>query len=217
MTVTEAARRAQILAHTIDVVAELGYAGASLNRIAAHAGISKGLISYHFAGKADLLEALVHDVFARGGEYVMERHGHVFGPDGTAGAALRAYLEGNLAFIAEHPRDVGAVVEIARNHRGADGALVFGAAWEETLLDLLAQIFTAGQEAGEFRAFDPRVMAIAVRRVIDGFTFQVMADPDLDTRSFTTEVTALFDHATRHPGAERLETDTTTAQETEPS
>jgi TetR/AcrR family fatty acid metabolism transcriptional regulator len=202
MTVTEAARQTQILAHTVAVVAEHGYAGASLNRIAAHAGISKGLISYHFAGKAALLEALVHDVFARGGEYVMERHGAAFGPEGTAAGALRAYLEGNLAFIAAHPRDVGAVVEIGRNHRDAEGRLVFGGAWEETLYGLLVQIFEAGQAAGEFRAFDPRVMAIAVRRVIDGFTFQVMADPDLDTAAFTAEVVALFEHATRHPGAE---------------
>jgi AcrR family transcriptional regulator len=199
MTVTEAARREQILAHTVEVIAERGYTGASLNRIAEHIGISKGLISYHFAGKADLLEALVNDVFARGGEYVMERHGDAFGPRGTATEALRAYLEGNLAFIAAHPRDVGAVVEIARNHRDAEGRLVFGAGWEEALYGRLVEIFEAGQDTGEFRPFDPRVMAIAVRRVIDGFTFRVLAVPDVDAQAFTAEVVALFEHATRDP------------------
>lgn len=210
MTITEAARRAQILDHTVEVVAERGYAGASLNRIAEHAGISKGLISYHFAGKAALFEALVHDVFARGGEYVMERHGDAFGPGGTAAGALRAYLEGNLAFIAMHPRDVGAIVEIARNHRDAEGRLVFGAGWEEHLYGVLVQIFLAGQAVGEFRAFEPRVMAIAVRRVIDGFTFQVMADPNVDAQAFTAEVVALFEHATRRADPQRANESTTT-------
>jgi hypothetical protein len=56
-----------------------------------------------------------------------------------------------------------------------------------------------GQDTGEFRPFDPRVMAIAVRRVIDGFTFRVLAVPDVDAQAFTAEVVALFEHATRDP------------------
>ncbi|WP_035696348.1 TetR/AcrR family transcriptional regulator [Glycomyces tenuis] len=196
-TVTGAARWTQILRHTVDVVADRGYAGASLNRIADHVGISKGLISYHFAGKDELLEALVRDVFTRGAEFVMRRWGAHVPPDVPASEALRVYLEGNLGFIAANPRDVGAVVEIVRNHRDAEGRLVFGTAWDEELHKELARIFIAGQEAGEFRRFDPRVMAIAVRRVIDGFTFQITAHPDMDADAFTAEVVTLFDHATR--------------------
>ncbi|MEV7908062.1 TetR family transcriptional regulator, partial [Streptomyces anulatus] len=43
----ERARRAQIIASAIEVIAEHGFANASLARIAKHAGISKGVISYH--------------------------------------------------------------------------------------------------------------------------------------------------------------------------
>ena len=46
----EEARRAQIISSAIEVIAELGFARASLAQIARHAGISKGVISYHFAG-----------------------------------------------------------------------------------------------------------------------------------------------------------------------
>jgi TetR/AcrR family fatty acid metabolism transcriptional regulator len=196
-TVTGAARWAQILRHTVDVVAERGYAGASLNRIADHIGISKGLISYHFSGKDELLEALVRDVFARGSEFVRRRWGARLPQDAPASETLRAYLEGNLGFIAAHPREVGAVVEIIRNHRDEEGRLVFGTAWDEAMREELTRIFLAGQKSGEFRRFDPRVMAIAVRRVIDGFTFQIMAHPEMDAEAFTAEVVALFDHATR--------------------
>lgn len=196
-TVTTAARWTQILRHTVDVVTERGYSGTSLNRIAEHVGISKGLISYHFDGKDELLESLVRDVFDRGTEFVMRRWGKQNPEDASPSEALRIYLEGNLGFIAAHPHEVGAVVEVVRNHRDAGGRLVYGTAWDEAMHEELARIFIAGQEAGEFRRFDPRVMAIAVRRVIDGFTFQIMAHPDMDAEAFTAEVIDLFDHATR--------------------
>ncbi|WP_030160536.1 TetR/AcrR family transcriptional regulator [Glycomyces sp. NRRL B-16210] len=193
-TITEAARRAQILQHAIDVVADLGYAGASLNRIAEHAGISKGLISYHFAGKSDLLKAIVQEVYRRGIGFLYERA--EAGEPATAGAALKSYLEGHLAFIGSHAREVGAVVEVVRNLRDAEGRLVYNNAWDAESYGELMRIFEAGQASGEFREFDPRVMAISVRRVIDGFTFQVMGFPDIDVAAFTAEVVALFDHAT---------------------
>jgi AcrR family transcriptional regulator len=53
-------RRAQIITAAIEVIAEAGYAKASFSRIAKHAGLSStGMISYHFAGKEDLLAACV--------------------------------------------------------------------------------------------------------------------------------------------------------------
>jgi AcrR family transcriptional regulator len=59
----EQARRRQIVQAAIDVIAERGYAGASLEQIALKAGISRGLISYHFAGRDDLIAAVVASIF----------------------------------------------------------------------------------------------------------------------------------------------------------
>ena len=56
------ARRAQIVAATMQVIAEDGLAQASFARIAERAGLSSTrLISYHFAGKDELIEAVVRD------------------------------------------------------------------------------------------------------------------------------------------------------------
>lgn len=66
----EEARRRQILALAVEVLAEGGYAHASLARIAKHAGISKGVISYHFDGKDDLMTQVVIQLFVSGAEYM---------------------------------------------------------------------------------------------------------------------------------------------------
>jgi AcrR family transcriptional regulator len=65
-TFTETARRAQIVQAAIDTIAELGYGRASLARIAERLGISKGVISYHFAGKDDLIKEVVLEVVESG-------------------------------------------------------------------------------------------------------------------------------------------------------
>lgn len=197
-TFTEAVRRAQIVECAIEAVCEFGYAGASLSRVAKLAGISKGVITYHFASKAEILEEAVAVVYERGAEFALRTRSEAFDDDADPRDALRAYLETNLAYIAAHPREINAVVEITRGHRDADGRPVFGSAWEEReVIEPLEELFREGQERGRFRDFSPRVMAVAVRRVIDGFTFQMLAHPDTDVAGFTAEVVALFEHATR--------------------
>ena len=62
-TVTEAARRRQIVAATIEVLAEVGHGATTFTRIARRAGLSStGLISYHFTDKADLLDEVLAEV-----------------------------------------------------------------------------------------------------------------------------------------------------------
>ena len=72
-TFTEEARRAQIIGCAIEVLAELGYAQASYARIAERAGTSKSVISYHFAGKDELLEQVVQSVYAEAARYMIPR------------------------------------------------------------------------------------------------------------------------------------------------
>lgn len=48
-------RREQMMDATIETLNEIGYKKVSLSKIAKRAGISTGLISYHFSGKDDLI------------------------------------------------------------------------------------------------------------------------------------------------------------------
>ena len=104
------ARRAQIVEAAIDTVAEVGYANASLARIAVRLGISKGVISYHFAGKDDLIAEIVTQVLQHARAYMQPRvEAQTTGPE-----MLRAYIESNLEFIRDNPNQLRAIVEIVR-------------------------------------------------------------------------------------------------------
>ena len=197
-TFTEEARRKQIIGCAIEILAERGYSGASLAAIAERAGVSKGVISYHFAGKAELLEQVVRAVYAAGAQYMQPR----IQAEQTAAAMLAAYLRANLEFIRDHPQHMRAIAEIILNVRSGDGVLRLAGGREgiETVLDSVQSILRKGQQDGEFGEFDTRTMAWAVRAAIDNVSQQRALDPDLDFDVAIRELAGLFDRATRAGG-----------------
>jgi AcrR family transcriptional regulator len=193
-SVTVAARRAQIVAATIDTIAELGYRRASFARIAERAELSSTrLISYHFDGKDDLVRAVIEDVYARIGGFMAQRLEGC--PD--ARTALRAYITGVVEFIAGNRARMQALMAIYLDHRFEDGERSYGSSDEHSVLGHIEQILRAGQRGGEFRAFDTFVMAAAIQRSVDGLPFLLQTKPDLDLDACARELATLFDHATR--------------------
>jgi AcrR family transcriptional regulator len=156
-TFTESGRRAQIVTAAIEVIAEDGYAKASFSKIAKHAGLSStGMISYHFAGKEDLLAACVTEIELVTGAFMEPRiaaaQGHV--------AQLRAYVESNVALVGEHPAEVRALIDMVKN-AGSQSPAVNGR------LALFEEHFRTGQAAGVFRPFDARTVALAFTSGLD--------------------------------------------------
>jgi TetR/AcrR family transcriptional repressor of bet genes len=58
-------RRAEITSAFSRVLAQRGYAGATIVAVAEEAGVAPGLIHHHFADKADLLASLLEDLVGR--------------------------------------------------------------------------------------------------------------------------------------------------------
>ncbi|WP_027346807.1 TetR/AcrR family transcriptional regulator [Hamadaea tsunoensis] len=198
-----AARRAQIVESAIECIAELGYAKASFAQIAQRAGISSTrLISYHFAGKEDLIKAVLQEALRAAAAYMRPRLQAQTSPSAT----LAAYITSNLEFIQDHPAHIRAVVEIAAHARPETGPPMIGPADPASPIALLERMFRQGQEAGEFRAFDPHVMAVTLRAAIDTAVHEQAARPGLDLTAYAHELVTLFDLATRkdgHPGGTR--------------
>jgi AcrR family transcriptional regulator len=156
-TFTESGRRAQIVTAAIEVIAEVGYAKASFSRIAKHAGLSStGMISYHFAGKDDLLAASVAEIEQVTEAFMQPR---IDAADGHV-AQLRAYVESNIALVGEHPAAVRALIDIVKNAASQSPSV-------NGRLALFEEHFRTGQAAGVFRPFDARTVAIALITGLD--------------------------------------------------
>ncbi len=197
LTFTGAARRAQIVAAAIDTIAEVGYGRASLARIAQRVGISKGVIVYHFDSKEDLVREIMADVLSKARDYMVPRIAEATG----GREKLRAYIESNIGFMAEHRNELIAIVEIARgarDTRDAAGKRTFDPSSLEAGTAALAELLAGLQASGEVRRdFDPRVMAEAIRAAIDAVPRRMAANPDLDVELYQRELADLFDLATQ--------------------
>jgi AcrR family transcriptional regulator len=192
----EKARRAQIVECAIETIAEVGYAQASLGQIAKRAKISKGVISYHFANKEELMEQIPIEYYVAWQSFISPRIEAQKSPK----EMLRVYIESNLAFIDENRQHVFAVIEVVSNKRTADGKLQFAAEHDETILLPIENILIMGMQEGIFRGFtrpSARVMALTIRNAIDGFTIELMRKPHLDVQVYTRELVTIFDQSTK--------------------
>lgn len=149
----------------IEVIAEVGYAKASFSRIAKRAGLSStGMISYHFAGKDDLIAECVAEIDTVTEAFMQPRlaaaDGHV--------AQVRAFVEANCALVGEHPAAVRALIDIVRNGSGQSAAYF-------DRLALFEEHFRAGQAAGVFRPFDTHTVAIALGSGLDAVVVSASA------------------------------------------
>ncbi|WP_409496972.1 TetR family transcriptional regulator [Amycolatopsis sp. cmx-11-12] len=61
----------------------------------------------------------------------------------------------------------------------------------------LERILRWGQESGEFREFDVRVMATTIRRSVEGPVFLLAGAPETDLTAYAEELVTLFDLAAR--------------------
>jgi AcrR family transcriptional regulator len=188
-TITEQARRTQIVAAAIESIGELGYGKASFAQIAKRAGLSStGLISYHFGTRKQLDEAVAAEIFGRLTRHMGAAMAGAAGPQ----AALVAYIEGLIGFMKGDPYALRAMVEIVMH-----GGIAYDADTEREATSGVADILRWGQAERVFRDFDIPVMATTIQRSLDGIPLAQAADPDLDLDAYARELVTLFTLATQ--------------------
>jgi AcrR family transcriptional regulator len=191
LSVTEAARRAQILTATIASLAEHGYAKTSFERIRARAGLSSTrIITYHFGNKADLMKAALGTIIHVKDQFTAARAGQ----QADRVVLLRAHIEAEVAFLRAHPDAVRALEEVRT--QGEHDPIM-----EALVADLrygrLARQLRQGQQEGTFGMFTPEVMARTIAHALDGAAAALAAGPDLDLEAYGRELADLFERATR--------------------
>lgn len=193
LSVTEAARRAQILSTTIATIAELGYRKTTFARIKERAGLSSTrIIGYHFGTKAGLMQAVVTTVLGLKDKFLADRAA------GTTdrGAMLRAHVETEVAFVRDCPECVRVLREVAANPDDPDGWSVSGPMLKDFQVGQFERLLRQGQREGAFGKFAPDVMARTIVQAIDGAAEAFAADPSLDLDAYAGELVELFQRTT---------------------
>lgn len=169
-------KRKQILHAAFRALSERGYDAVTLQTIADHAEVSKGVVHYYFESKeavlVELLEWLTGRISAKEQSAVGEQHtatGKLTAYIGTAfpgPAQNRAFYRVYLDFLARASR-IPVYREI--NQR-----------FYESCAGISTEVLTLGQQEGIFsKELSPEKTAPVIRAIIDGCLIQwLMADKD---------------------------------------
>jgi AcrR family transcriptional regulator len=171
---TEPSRK-HLLAAAIDCFARFGYQGASIDRIARHAGVTKGALYYHFRDKEELLYEAVS---ARVGEFEHHVLAEV-GPGDDTLASLRRVIDACFfhATVSNHRRFIiTLMIEALDTHPG------LSVKFQRILRRMrafLAEVVRRGQDGGAVRGdVDPEDTAAVIAGAIMGAEIQHYQDPE---------------------------------------
>ena len=191
-TFTQAARRAQLVDCAIEALAQVGYQQTTVAEVARRAGVSKGVVTYYFPARDDLVWAVVTAIFASVGEHVGARIEGV-----PPGRFVATYLGVWIDYYRTHRREMMAIAEIWTGFRDAAGRLHLDARTLGRERALVEAALAAGQAEGTLGEFSPRVMAVTLKAALDGLLAQLVMEPGLDLDAYRDELVALFGRATR--------------------
>lgn len=150
------ATRASLLEAGLELFAERGYDGATIERIARRAGVNKAMISYHFGGKAGLHRAILESQF----DWLLERLAPLRDETLPPEASLGRYVEIFGELHAKHPHLSRMLLR---------EILAGGSRLEEPMLARVLEVFGTihaildrGVREGVFRPVDPLLTHLTV-------------------------------------------------------
>ena len=158
-----AERRAQIVDAMLTVLAREGYARATVAAIAREAGLTAGLLHYHFASKQEILVALVEALVAR----VEERFASRVAPADAPRARLFAWLDAHVALGPDADRRAVAawVVVGAEAVREPEVGALYAQALATSAARLERMIAAVLRQEGKSPRAAPRIAAAALAAV----------------------------------------------------
>ena len=175
------ATRSRILAAAAELIGEAGWSGFSTRDIAARAGVTQGVVSYHWRSKDDLVR-----------EAALAATGQMFEPIAAALQAeesVREVFERSLAFVEAIRGDPALTLLLFET--------MLAASRDEQVREALAAMlrefrgaFTAA--LGREGAPEPEGLAAALTAALDGLFLHAVVDETLDVAGAAEAVLALL-------------------------
>jgi AcrR family transcriptional regulator len=186
-TRARADKRAAIIGAALDLFAKYGYRRTSIDDVARAAGIAKGSVYLHFAGKRELFRAGCEAVLA----VMLEKVEHALAQPGTARDRVLALLDAKFAYLHEIVGASPHATEILDTTSGLAADIVERA--DKRFLDALAKVLAEGDESGELSldrlALTPAQAAGVVFRCAEGTT----KEAGISTKTYRKRLAQLVD------------------------
>jgi AcrR family transcriptional regulator len=158
------------------VIAQNGYARASLTRIAETAGVSKGLLWHYFSDSDDLMAQTARSTLV----LLRTAVAHDLDLNAPVTTIIRSAIARAARLPHTHPDQLAALEAIVANLRDADGRPRLDLTdYDETYAHQEA-LFRRGQREGSLRGHDPRLMAITYQGAVDTMLAYLQTHPDAD-------------------------------------
>lgn len=168
--------RARLIEAATHAFAAAGYAGATLDAIAQRAGVTKGGLYFHFAGKEELFFAVL-DHWRERRRRELQVQGA--GADGAA-AALRRFLAGYLAFHLREPAATHLLRVLGTELRGRFTARLREDDRQEQrwFRARVRELLLLGVQDGTLAVADPALTAFVLTGAVTGILAQWYSAPD---------------------------------------
>jgi AcrR family transcriptional regulator len=181
------------------VIAEVGYAQASIRRIADRVGIAMSAVLYHFGNRDNLVDAIIEEMYRSAIAVV----GPAVEAEASATGKLNAYIRANIEYFDANRVHLAALTQIGASYQPSDGRrfdeLGLSSEIREQLAALeAAPILRTGQENGEFRDFPVDSTAIALRGSVNAVVEKILREPGFDARGYGEDLVTTFGRIVRN-------------------
>jgi len=187
ITFIEQVRREQIIAATIDELAEHGFVNTSLASIGERIGAGKSLIAYHFHDKNSLLTAVVASISGERMAVIDKAVAHADAPR----EKLIAMLKSDIEHLCSNPQKFRALTEISFHRYSGSGSIQFLGDNELLVFPKLIRLLE--------HVFGPEKDVSSLAVVLDGSRDSFLAryshgDRSIEPKVFVQQLIAIIDH-----------------------
>lgn len=158
----------KIIATAEKLFSEKGYDRVSMREIAETAGISKGLIYYHFKDK----EALYTELAREGIEALGSQLSQAIAVGKTPKEKIRIYIRNFYELVSSKEQLIKILARELTNEEGEVSGYILKQADE--MISKLASIVQEGVNNGDFRSVDPRLTAVSLFGLAVAFVSEKM-------------------------------------------
>lgn len=158
-------RKDQIIESAIDALASVGYTKTTLDQIAEMADFSRGVITYYFKSKDQLIAEVMKRILRTQKDCIMARVNSAASPS----EKMQEYIGASIDHMKSNRKQYEAQVELWSNLEYKKG---FNQKIYSECIKTVSSILTDGIEAGDFRGMDIQNAAVLIQGAIDGIMLQ---------------------------------------------